>query len=102
MMRRIAQSGPGDPDFFWPGLIVKCGWMLALGGYFFGMIFAFLFARSLADDRSRALTAFITALVLVGIPYLMIVIAGSWSAAGAQIFCRMLFFSHPACWLLPS
>ncbi len=82
MIRRIAMSGPGEPDLSFPRMILKCGLTLALSGYFCGMIFAFLYARSLPDDRLRALSAFITALLLAGIPAALVFSGGPANAPG--------------------
>ena len=82
MIRRIAMSGPGEPDLSFPRMIGKCGLTVALSGYVFGIIFAVLYARSLPDDRLRALVTFITAVLLAGIPFVLVFSAGPWNAPG--------------------
>lgn len=81
MIRRIAMSGPGEPDLSVPRMIGSCGLALALISYFFGLIFAVLYIRGLLD-RPRALAAFITALLLAGIPSVLVFSAGPWNAPG--------------------
>ena len=62
--------------------IGKVGLAVSLAGYFFGLIFATRYARSLPDDRHRALASFVTALLLVGIPCIGMFLAGPRSGPG--------------------
>ncbi|RYD28155.1 MAG: hypothetical protein EOP86_23500 [Verrucomicrobiaceae bacterium] len=81
IIRRIAMSGPGEPDLSYPRLIVKAGVVVAVVAYVSGIAFATAHIRGL-PRRRQALDAFLTALAVAAMPVLFGMAGGSANAPG--------------------
>lgn len=81
MVRRIALSGPGEPDFSLPNLISKVGLSIAVIFYLSASALAVAYIRSIPRCH-RSLACFLTAVVLAGIPYQLMTNTGPCNAAG--------------------
>lgn len=81
MIRRIAMSGPGEPDLSIPRAMNKCGLGLGIIAFLIAIVFASQAIAKLPSSHG-SLAAFLTALAIAGIPAVYVFSGGPANAAG--------------------